>query len=128
MAITFDTDNEALSRLVGAIAACAIDKSGVPSPLAHEAAAATLRNLRDISEPIDAIGRRRAYSYFWGVVRRRCLTSRGRDMAELRNRFITRTIRADALRAERTTVSLGDAREGYPGIPCQVGETVPLPI
>jgi len=128
MAVTFDTDDGALSRLIGAIVACAIDESGVPSSLAHEAAAATLRNLGDISEPIDAIGRRRAHSYFWGVVRRRCLTSRGKDMAELRNRFITRTIKADALRADRAAVSLGSVCEGYSRIPCQVGETVPLPI
>lgn len=128
MATIFDTDDEALSRLVGAIAACAIDESSVPNSLAREAAAATLRNLRDIAEPIDAIGRRRARSYFWGVVRRKCLTSRGRDMAELRNRFITQTIRADALRADRTTVSLGGAREDHSGMSCQAGETVPLPI
>ena len=128
MAITFDTNGEALTRLVGAIAVCAIDESGVPSSLAREAAAATVRNLRDISEPIDAIERRRAYSYFWGVVRRRCLTSRGRDMAELRDRFITRTIRADALRVDRATAPSSSVCEGCSGIPCQVGETVPLPI
>lgn len=128
MAITFDTDGEALSCLVGAIATRAIDESGVPTSLAREAAILTLRNLEDVSEPIDATGRRRAHSYFWGVVRRRCLTSRGRDMAELRDRFIARSIKADASILGRTTTSVASTCERHPGTPCRVGETVPLPI
>ena len=127
MAVTFDTDSEILSHLVDAVTVCAINESGVPSLLAQEAAIVTLRNLKDVSES-SASGYRRVHSYFWAVVRHRCLTSRDRNMAELQNRFITQTIRADASMVDRGITYADSLREVYSEVPCRVGETMPLPI
>ncbi len=86
---------ETLQRHIRDIERRAVETSGVPEHLAHEAALKTLRNLAGAEGLDGPQAGRRMEAYFWAIVRRRALCSRGRELHELRERFIAMTLQAD---------------------------------
>lgn len=92
-----------IDQFVSRLSGHAIERHGVPSALASDAAAITRRRFR--SEYPDALDKRaeaRLSAYYYAVVRRKAIGSRGIELRELRSRFLLSSIAADLLDAGRS--------------------------
>jgi hypothetical protein len=87
-----------VEALVDALAHRACREEGIPSAIAVEAAAATLRRMAGAVDPFTASGRGRVAAYFWAVVRRRALSGRA-GTARYRARCLAATLAAELVGA-----------------------------
>jgi hypothetical protein len=80
----------------------AVEHDGVPLATARRASSIARARLDDGRQAPDRELKRRAEAYFWGVIRRQCLTSCDSELSELRARFVLASVRADLERAGLT--------------------------
>jgi hypothetical protein len=79
----------------------AISRHGVPASLAVSAGGVTLRRFGG-EGGWHACPAGRVRAYFWGVVRKRALSS-GREVADLRERYVAATVAADMLQGRNAS-------------------------
>lgn len=92
-----------LDRFVARLSRHAVAHHGVPSALAADAAAITRRRFRsEYSAALDKRAEARLNAYYYAVVRRKAIGSRGTELRELRSRFLLSSIAADLLDAGRS--------------------------
>lgn len=87
-----------LDRYLTRIVRQAIHNRDVPAELAEEARSATLRRFVFLTGPLTRSEYARVRAYFWGVVRRRSIRSRGDALKDMRSLYLLMSV-ADDLRA-----------------------------
>lgn len=79
------------------------ERHGVPRSLSAEAAEITIRRFRsEYPTRLDKRAEARMRAYFYAIVRKRAIGSRGPELRELRSRFLLSSIAADLLDAGRS--------------------------
>lgn len=92
-----------VARYLETLSGRAIERHGVPGALSSQAAAITLRRFgAECAVPLNKRDEARIRAYFYAIVRRRAISSRGQDLRELRSRFLLSSIAADLMAAGRS--------------------------
>jgi len=102
MTVGVVTRSSDLDRYLSRLARQAEREREIPSDLADEAQRATARRFSQLSGALTRTEHARVRAYFWGVVRRRSIQSRGADLKDVRALYLLLSV-ADDLRAAGRT-------------------------
>lgn len=97
-----------VARYLESLSGRAAERHGVPRSLASEAAEITLRRFGSLSGTLDKRDEARIRAYFYAIVRRRAISSRGPELRDLRSRFLLTSIAADLLVTGRSGQEIFD--------------------
>jgi len=91
-----------LARLVGH----AVSGRAIPAELAEDARRATGRRFQGLPGPLSRKDHARVRGYFWGVVRRQSIQSRGAALKEMRTLYLLLSVADDLRAAGRTDTQI----------------------
>lgn len=111
-----------LERYATGIARQAVHVREVPPELAEEARRATLRRFTAFTDPLSRAEYVRVRAYFWGVVRRCSIRSRGDSLKDMRSLYVLMSVAEDLRAAGRS------ADQILAEIEVEYGREVPMQV
>jgi len=103
MAVGVVNRSSCLERYAARIVRQAVQVREVPPELAEEARRATLRRFAAFTDPLSRAEYARVRAYFWGVVRRSSIRSRGDSLKDMRSLYVLMSVAEDLRAAGRST-------------------------